>query len=329
VKPYLWLLAAALPMAAQPKLLVNAQVDTRSAAAGLEAEFKALLSAQPQPAWIGYSVPSVRSRNLGCEYVHDGSFSTAGVVHLEPPDHAVVLYRVEGNAVGRIRSLSPDCEIDAGNVPVHWLTDVKPGESVALLTGFAAQREGVGDSAVSAIAMHGDPAADAALERFLAPDQPESLRARTASLVGSTRGRHGVEVLKGVIANDPDQRVKERAISGLAASREPEALDLLVLLARNDPNARLRAQALSGLGRKSSPQVLAILTSAAESDPDLQVKRRAVSALANLPDGAGVPVLIELVKNTKNTDVRKQAMNSLGSSRDPRALVFFEDVLKH
>src|SRR5205823_1878391 len=52
----LLLLAAALPMAAQPKLLVNAQLETRSAAAGLESQFKALLSAQPQPAWIAYSV---------------------------------------------------------------------------------------------------------------------------------------------------------------------------------------------------------------------------------------------------------------------------------
>jgi hypothetical protein len=32
----LWLVAAALPLAAQPKLLVNAKVDTRSAAAGLD-----------------------------------------------------------------------------------------------------------------------------------------------------------------------------------------------------------------------------------------------------------------------------------------------------
>ena len=46
MKPALCLLAA-LPlvvrtMAAQPKLLVNAKVDTRSAAAGLEREFKTL-----------------------------------------------------------------------------------------------------------------------------------------------------------------------------------------------------------------------------------------------------------------------------------------------
>ena len=58
------------------------------------------------------------------------------------------------------------------------------------------------------------------------------------------------------------------------------------------------------------------------------MKRRAVSALHALPDGEGIAPLIEVVKTTQNADVRRQAMSSLGQSRDPRALAFFEDVLK-
>ena len=190
----LWLMAAALPLAAQPKLLINAKVDTRSAAAGLEREFRALLATQPQPAWIGYTVPAVGGVQLGCELV-------SGVIHLEAPDHAVVLYRVESNAVTRIRALSPECEIDAGGVPVQWIGDVQPAESV--------------------------------------------------------------EVLKKFITSDPGQAVRARgAISALVVSKE------------------------------------------------------------------GIQVLIELAKTTQNAEVRKQAMSSLGRSRDPRALAFFEDVLK-
>jgi hypothetical protein len=58
------------------------------------------------------------------------------------------------------------------------------------------------------------------------------------------------------------------------------------------------------------------------------VKRHAVTSLNQLPDGAGIPVLIQMVKTTQNAEVRKQAMNTLQNSRDPRALAFFEDVLK-
>ena len=323
----LWVLAAALPLAAQPKLLVNARVDTRSAAAGLEPAFKAVLAAQPQPAWIGYMVPSVRTFNLGCEYNNNG-WGGPGTVHLELPDHALILFRVENNAIDRIRSLSPDCQIDGGDVPFHWLSDVQPAQSVALLAGIATQHDLPYNGAMNAIATHADPSADQTLDRFLAADQPQALRLRVVGWMGSTRGKHGLDVLKNLIANDTDLRVRERAINALGNSREPEALDLLIGIARNDKNGKLRAQAIGDLGRKPSQKVIPTLTNAIENDNDLDVQRRAVSALQNLPDGEGIPYLITIVKNTRSPEVRKQAMSNLRNSRDPRALSFFEDVLK-
>jgi hypothetical protein len=263
VKPALWFVALALPLAGQPKLLINAKPDIQSAASGLEAAFRALLPAQPQPAWIGSSVPAVRTYGLGCEYVSRDSGPGAGVMHLEPPDHAIVLFRVVGNSIDRIRALSPDCEIDAGNVPFHWLNDVQPAQSVALLATFADPTSRFSGSALNAIAMHADASADAALDRFLAPTQPRDLRLRAVSAM-HTRGPHGIEILKNLIANDPDQRIRERA----------------------------------------------------------------VSTLSSLPDGQGVPLLIDLVKTAPTPNLRKQAMRSLENTRDPRALAFFEQVLK-
>jgi hypothetical protein len=330
MRPLLWVMAAVLPLGAQPKLLVNAKLDTRSAAAGLEQAFRPLVTAQPQPAWIAYSVATTRV-NLGCDYVRDG-WSQPGVIHLEPPDHAVILFRVDEGAVERIRTLSPDCEIDAGDLPVHWLSDVKPAESVALLDTFATGRErGVSrlmDGAMAAIAAHADPAADAALERFLAPSQPESVRLRVVSWLGNMRGRRGFDMLKNAIAGDPSDRVRERAISTLGNSKEPEALDLLMSIARKDASPRMRMEALSALHRHSGAKVLGTLKEAIESDPEPQVKRRAVSALGSMPDGEGVPLLIQLAKATSDTEVRKQAMSSLGQSHDGRAIGFFEEVLK-
>ena len=328
MKRALCLLAAAVSLAAQPKLLVNAKLDTRSAASGLEPAFKALVSAQPQPAWIAYMVPSVRTFNLGCEYVNGNGFGSSGIVHLEPPDHALILFRIENNTVDRIRSLSPDCQIDAGDVPFHWLTDVQPAQSVALLATFATQHDLPYNNAMNAIATHADPAADQTLDRFLAPDQPQALRLRVVGWMGSSRGKHGLEVLKNLIASDSDLRVRERAVSALGNSREPEAMDLLIGIARNDKNAKLRAQAISDLGRKPAQKVIPTLTYAIDNDSDLDVQRRAISTLHGLPDGEGIPVLINIVKNTKSLEVRKQAMSTLRNSRDPRALSFFEDVLK-
>lgn len=323
----LCVLGAALPLPAQPKLLVNANVDTRSAAAGLEREFRALLSTAPQPAWIGYEVPVVRGSDLSCEYVRDG-FAAPGVIHLEPPDHAVILFRVEANAVGKLRSVSPDCEIDAGGLPVHWLTAVRPAESVALLATFVPRRELDSNGAVAAIAAHADAAADPVLDGLVAANQPEWLRRNAASLVGAQRGRHGVEVLKGVLANDPSERVRQSAIAGLSRSREAEALDLLLSAARGAHDAQTRAQAISALARKPGQPVLDTLNQAIALDPDATVRRRAVDTLGALPDSAGIPLLIQLVKTSKDAEVRKQAMNRLRNSGDARAEAFFEEVLK-
>lgn len=326
MKPALFLLAA-VQLMAQPKLLVNAKLDTRSAAAGLEREFKALLTGQPQPAWIGYEVPAVRGAEMNCEYVRDG-VNTAGIVHLEPPDHAVILFRVEGNAVNKLRNLSPDCEIDAGGLPMHWLTDVAPAQSVALLTTLIPQHELDYNGALGAIAAHADPAADPVLDRYLASNQPEWVRKRVASLEASQRGAQGVEAVKNVIANDMSESVKQSALSGLARNKDPEALNLLIATARTAHEPRTRMQAISSMNRKPGQAVLDAINGAIANDPDLQVRRRAVDALASLPDGAGVPALIQLVKTSKDLDVRKQAMNKLQNTHDARAEAFFEEVLK-
>ncbi len=290
------LLLAALTLAAQPRLLTNAKLETRSAALGLEREFRALLAAEPQPAWIGWSVPSVRSYSLGCEYVSHDGWAAPGVIHLEPPDRAVILFRVVNRSLERIRALSPDCEIDAGGVPVHWLNDVKPPESVALLAGLAADAEIAGNGALGAIAMHDDAAADDALDRFAAAGQPEEIRRRAIGWLGSARGSHGLETLRSLLSGDASPALRVRTIGAIANSRQPDALNLLIATARND------------------------------RDP--QVQRRAISALGNLPAGKGVPVLIEIAQTSKSVDMRKHAMNALQQTHDPRALGFFEQVLQ-
>ena len=65
-----------------------------------------------------------------------------------------------------------------------------------------------------------------------------------------------------------------------------------------------------------------------EDDPETEVKKRAVFALSQLPHDEGVPLLIDTARKNRNPAVRKQAMFWLGQSNDPRALAFFEDVLK-
>ncbi len=70
------------------------------------------------------------------------------------------------------------------------------------------------------------------------------------------------------------------------------------------------------------------VTNAIDQDPDTEVRKRAVFALSQMPKDEGVPKLIEVARTHRNAEVRKQAMFWLGQSGDPRALKFFEDILR-
>jgi hypothetical protein len=330
MKNVLFLWMAVLPLTAQPKRLVDAQVQTRAVSGSLDQQIQSLQTVQPQPAWAAYIVPAARGRNFGCDgYWRDNEFTVAGgVVHLEPPQEVMVLFRFNNNQVSQIRTLAPDCDISAGGVPFYWLTGVQPADSVAKLGGFVTQGGRLTESAVNAIGFHAGPAADTALEKFLARDQPESVRMRAARWMGTTRGRRGVEMLKAIVASDPNERVRKSAIQAIASSSDPEAIDILVTTAKGDRTPSMRSEALRALARKGGPKALAAISTAIDNDPERDVRRNAVSALRSLPDGEGIPLLMQTAKSHRDAEVRKHAMSVLGQSRDPRAVAFFEDVLR-
>src|SRR5437016_13596248 len=177
----------------QEARLVNAQTQTRAVTSGLEKEFRPLVKNQVEPAWIGYAVAAVEGNHHICCYSSEDRHVPASFRHgrcklegrddgmnfqtnsesdeMERSDYVLVLFRVADASVGKIRVFTDDCELDAGGLTVHWLTDVKPKESIGLLASFV---EGAGEptkvgrkqseSAITAIALHAGPAADAALE---------------------------------------------------------------------------------------------------------------------------------------------------------------------
>ena len=102
----------------------------------------------------------------------------------------------------------------------------------------------------------------------------------------------------------------------------------LLRLARQAPDSKVRGEALFWLAQRAGREATAAITDAIANDPETDVKKRAVFALSQLPAGEGVPKLIEVARGNQNPAVRKQAMFWLGQSKDPRALAFFEEVLK-
>jgi HEAT repeat protein len=349
-------LVLAPPVVAQGRF-TNAKSETRPAAAGLEAQVREV-GARGGVTWIGYRAPMVGGqRNMCCyDMIADNtvsggmcrlesgsgvSMSTGDLrdrngtrIALEPATEFLVLARLENGAVNRLRTFTPDCDVDAGGMPVVWLTDVKADDSVAWLTTLVTSspdagdhRDRVGKTAMTAIALHSAPAADRALESFVAASRPEWLRGDTAFWLGSTRGDAGARLLTRMLAQDPSDKVREKVTFGLSVSTVPSALTTLIATARDDRSTRVRGQALFWLAHKAGKDALATISGAIENDPDTEVKKKAVFALSQLPTDEGVPKLMEVARNNRNPEVRKQAMFWLGQSHDPRAVKFFEDIL--
>jgi hypothetical protein len=134
----LLVIVAAAPAAAQQPKIINAQLEQRSAAAGLVRTVDALLASAAQPAWTGYAVPAVsranwetgndgRSCTLQLEGHNYGSSSTStGNAEPAGPRAVFVLYRLDGKQIDRVRAVSDDCQVDAGGLPLFWLSVSNP-----------------------------------------------------------------------------------------------------------------------------------------------------------------------------------------------------------
>lgn len=330
--------------------LLGQQLETRAIAGGLDATLRSILAAQTSPAWVGYAVPIIPGdRHMCCWNDNQaGCFlephanapviaaSSNQPVKLEGPTHLVVVFRIEGHEIGKVRSFTPECELDAGGLPFIWLTGASPRESVQFLFGLAKDasaptrdHERRADAAIAAIAMHADPAADQALDSLAAPSQADQVRRKAIFWLGNARGRHGFETLSRILKEDPSDRIREHVVFALMESSQTKAVDVVIRAAHDDKSPHVRGQALFWIAQKSGQKTAAaVIANAIANDPDTEVKKKAVFALTQMPAGEGVPLLIQVARENRNPVVRKQAFFWLGQSKDPRALAFFEEVLK-
>ena len=333
----------------------NSQVQTRRVGGTLAATMADVEKNAASPIWVGYAVNAVAGQHsICCGNYNDGencrkcaletgdarnavnakNEASKSPVPLESGRRLTVLFRLRDKQVMRVKVATEDCVLDAGGLGFVWLTDVKPAESVAFLGEYVRDdnlgghgRHSIGNEALMAIALHDRPEAQAALESFTAPAQPEELRKQAAFWLGVARGKEGLTALQRMAKNDPSSEVRGRVAFALSVSKEPAALEEMIRMAHDDESGYVRGQAIFWLAQKAGKRAVSAIDGAIANDPDTDVKKQAVFALSQLPKDEGVPKLIQVAENNRNPEVRKQAMFWLGQSQDPRALSFFEKVL--
>jgi hypothetical protein len=137
-----------------------------------------------------------------------------------------------------------------------------------------------------------------------------------------------IAFLKTFVASSQVTKVADQAVMAIAMHEGTPALDALIAVAENDGRSRVRGTALFWLAQRAGEKAVGTINAAVDNDPDTAVKKKAVFALSQLPRDEGIPLLIQQAQTNKNPAVRKQAMFWLGQSKDPRALRFFEEILR-
>ena len=137
-----------------------------------------------------------------------------------------------------------------------------------------------------------------------------------------------VNYMKTFMSPAATRKLNDSAVTVIALTKGDQALNELLTLAKDGPTAQAKGNALFWLAQRAGQKAVGTITTAIENDPDTEVKKKAVFALSQLPKDEGVPLLIQQARTNKNPVVRKQAMFWLGQSKDPRALKFFEEILK-
>lgn len=236
-------------------------------------------------AWAGYAVPIIDGEHQMCCWSNDsqafgrgcrlepGQSSTAsnatgvnninrGPVLLEGGRLLYMLFRLENGRVDRIRMFSEDCALDAGGLTVHWLGNVPPVNSVALVASFAAAGSSnrMADAALSALAMHREPAA---LERLLTLARSGStthVRGQALFWLAQRAGDKAVGAIADAIDRDPETEVKKRAVFALSQLPKDEGVPRLIDVARTNKNAAVRKQAMFWLGQSKDARALQFFT---------------------------------------------------------------------
>jgi HEAT repeat protein len=351
-----------LAVAQQPKVS-NAQVSVRSGA-NLQQEVAGTQAAT----WIGYSVPIVRRMHTNWNdnvARLEGEPGPDDVISDpkpgDPKPTTVVLLRVTNGKVERVQVEEPEREIDGGGLPFVWLNDVRPAESVRVLTsaveasvadmpGPGTERDvakvqerrvrRVQDSGVLAIGLHDTPEATPALRKFTVTTYPAAVREKAAFWLANERGREGFEAVRDLLRSDKDDAFRTKLVFDLTLVKgdaKKDATDELLSLAKNEPSAKVKSQALFWLaqeagkkaaGSTSDARIVRTLGESAKSDPEAAMRKSAVFALSRLPEEQGVPELIQVASTAKDASTRREAIFWLGRAKDPRALAYLEKVVK-
>ncbi|HYO81610.1 MAG TPA: HEAT repeat domain-containing protein [Bryobacteraceae bacterium] len=257
-------LATGCLRAEQPSI-VNAKLQTVQVSGALSKTIESVIKSTTGPLWIGYTMPAPSAENHSCCWSNGGRTGCGlegrmaspvpptGPIRLEGSSFVSILLRADGGEIRKVRSYGLDCPLDGGGLPVYWLSNVQPTESIAYLEGIAATRD---EGALHAISMHKDPAADHVLLRLARSGSTSKVRGQGLFWIAHRASREAARAITEAVDNDPDTEVKKKAVFALSQLPKEEGVPLLIQVARTHVNPAVRKQAMFWLGQSNDARAI-------------------------------------------------------------------------
>ena len=142
--------------------------------------------------WFGYRLPAAAGSRRTC--------SSGSRILLESPAEFVVLARLEAGQIVQLRTITPECDVDAGGMPLAWLSDVSASESAAWLAKLATTT----------------PESRDGMDRLVRP----ALRA-----LGMHSGEGAAKLVE-IARTARSNEIRKQAMARLGESRDPRAMKL-------------------------------------------------------------------------------------------------------
>ena len=237
-------------------------------------------------AWVGYRLPMIAGPRQMCCYESiadagtccgmcrlesgSGVTMTTGSVQsrgsrivLEPPTEFLVLARFENGALTRLRTFTPDCDLDSSGTTLVWLKDVRPDDSVTWLASLVSRTgqdnewtKRVADPALTALSLQPGDRSINQLIGFARTHAVAHVRGQALFWLAHRAGQQAVAAITNAIDNDPETEVKKRAVFALSQLPKDEGVPKLIDVARNHRNPEVRKQAFFWLGQSKDPRAI-------------------------------------------------------------------------
>lgn len=323
-------------------LIAAAALSIAARAAASEAELsKQILK---QDGWVSYEVPILANAGVPCCYeMHDarvthvgcdldGRIWMTGTVDNMPvhSDGSLALYlHVKNAQVDKVHAFGASCPV-RGAEQVRRIEAVNGADSAAWLAQEVARDKKFAETAdeeLSALALHEDTTATAALNKLSDATHPRKLREQALFWSGQLRGEAGAQLVERVAVTDADPELRAHAVFVLTQSSGIDGYDSIHKISQTDTSDHVREQALFWMAQTGDKRAKNDILAAIVKEKSDSVREQAVFALSQLKDNQADAALIALVRGDYPRKVKEQALFWLGQSGSDAALKFLDDVL--